>query len=235
MSIFVRIGSGIRSPTHSVARGTSVEANDSAVDREMLLAEFAALRAEILQRMSLQWNIFALQLTAAGVVFSFALSNPSHTGFLLILPIISFALAGRYVSQSLSIQRIGTYIREVLEAKSELHWEAWTKTRPPRRRTLTWLNPHFLTFPGTAVIALAWVAPYVWTSHNISVGKRVLIIVIWLIGIVVTALSFQLIARIVSRYWSESWRLRFSEFPANENGDHAISGETPLSPKNADD
>ena len=200
------------------------DAQVSAVDREMLLAEFAALRAEILQRMSMQWNIYALQLTAAGVVFSFALSNSSHTGFLLILPVISYALAGRYVSQSLAIQTIGTYIREVLEVrtKGELHWEAWSRSRPPRRRTLTWLNPHFLTFPGTAVIALAWVTPYVWASHNVSAGKHVLIIIVWLVGIVVTALSAQMIARIVSRYWSRSWRLKLNEFPMLENGDHAI-------------
>jgi hypothetical protein len=72
-----------------------MNSDNNAVDREMLLAEFAALRAEILQRTSLQWNIFALQLTAAGVVFSFALSSPSHTAFLLILPVITYALTGR--------------------------------------------------------------------------------------------------------------------------------------------
>ena len=214
-----------------------MDSDDSAVDREMLLAEFAALRAEILQRMSLRWNIFALQLTAAGVLFSFALGNPSHTGILLILPIISYALAGRYVSQTDSMQAIGTYIRKVLEAraKGELQWEGWLITRRPKRGTLTWLNPHFLIFPGTAVIALTWVAPYVWTSHNVSAGKRVLIIVIWLIGIVVTALSIRMIARMVFRYWSRPRRLRLGEFSTLEDGDHAISDEPPLSPKNGDD
>ena len=60
-------------------------------DREMLLAEFSALRAEMTNRQNLQWNVFALQVTAAGVIFSFALSNSNRTGFLLILPVITYA------------------------------------------------------------------------------------------------------------------------------------------------
>jgi hypothetical protein len=169
------------------------------VDRAIVMAEYDALRAEILQRFSLQWSMFALQLTAAGVIFSFSLSNPSHTGFLLILPLITYALTGRYVNQFFSIQRIARYIREVIEVKvnGDLHWETWLSLQPPRTRTLSWLNPLFLVFPGVAVIALAWVSPYVWEGSNASTSKRVLIVTVWLVGIIVTAVSFQLITRIV--------------------------------------
>lgn len=182
--------------------------DNKSIDHETLLAEFTALRAEILQRQNIQWNTFALQLTAAGVVFSFALSNPSHTGFLLILPVVTYALAGRYVSQSIGTEKVGIYIREVLDVKlkGQLHWEEWNKakewnkTQPTTVRTLTWINPLFLAFPGVAVIALAWAAPYVWASHNVSIGKRILVVIIWLIGVAITALSFQLISRIVSKH-----------------------------------
>jgi hypothetical protein len=187
-----------------------VSRDNRSIDHEMLLAEFAALRAEILQRQNMQWNMFALQLTAAGVVFSFALSNPSHAGFLLILPVVTYALTGRYVSQSLWTQKVATYIREVLEvrAKGQLHWEEWNKAQSVTARTLTWLNPLFLVFPGVAVIALAWVTPYVWANHSTPVGERVLIVIIWLVGVAVTALSFQLISRIVSKHWSRTLRRR---------------------------
>jgi hypothetical protein len=187
--------------------------DNKSIDHETLLAEFAALRAEILQRQNIQWNTFALQLTAAGVVFSFALSNPSHTGFLLILPVVTYALTGRYVSQSIGTEKVGIYIREVLEVKSDgqLHWEEWNKARewktePTRARTLNWINPLFLAFPGVAVISLAWVTPYVWTRHNVSIGERVLIITVWLIGAAITVLSFQLITRIISKHWRRPLR-----------------------------
>ena len=184
-----------------------MNSDDDATDGEMLLAEFAALRAEILQRTNMQWNIFALQLTAAGVVFSFALSNPSHTGFLLILPVITYALTGRYVSQYFGVQYAGAYIREVLEVRSKgkLNWEAWIRVQPPKVRALNWLNPLLIAFPGPAVIALASVTPYVWTSHNTSVGKRILLVTIWLLGVLITALSIRLITNIVSRHWPRAY------------------------------
>jgi hypothetical protein len=177
--------------------------DSKSVGQELLLAEFSALRAEILQRQNMQWNMFALQLTAAGVVFSFALSNPSHTGFLLILPVITYALTGRYVGHFISTQKLATYIREVLEVRAhgQLHWEAWHKGQPTATLVLTWLNPLFLVFPGVAVIAILWVAPYVWTGHSTSIGERVLIIIVWLVNVAITALSFQLIGRIASRHW----------------------------------
>lgn len=174
-----------------------MDQNSDSVDHEAIIAEFAALRAEILQRSNLQWNIFALQLTASGVVFSFALSNSTHIAILLILPVISYALTGRYVSQAFGTDRIATYIREVLEVKmnGELHWETWQRIQPLQSRALGWLSPLFLVFPGVAVIALASVAPYVWASSNTSASKRALIIIIWLVGVFVTVLSFQLTAR----------------------------------------
>src|SRR5690348_12310111 len=88
------------------------------VDRQTLLAEFSALRAEILQRTNIAWNVFALQVTAAGIIFSFALSKDTHTGFLLILPVITYAFSGRYTAQVAGVEKLGRYIREVLEVKA---------------------------------------------------------------------------------------------------------------------
>ncbi len=184
--------------------------SDNSADRETIMAEFTALRAEIVNRSNIQWNVFALQLTASGVVFSFALSNSSHIAILLIIPWITYALTGRYVSQGTGVHELGKYIREVLEVKmnGELHWETWRTIQPVQARALSWLNPLYLVFPGVAVIALASVAPYVWTSSNTSSSKRALIIVIWLIGVLVTALAFQLVARRVSIHKGQILRRR---------------------------
>jgi hypothetical protein len=173
-------------------------------NHEILIAEYQALRTEILQRSNTEWNIFALQLTAAAVVFSFALSSSSHTEFLLILPVVSYALSARYVSQAVAVQKLGKYIREVLEpkAKGQMLWESWNKTQPPvtRLRPLNWINPLYFVFPGVAITSIAWVAPDVWTDQNISIGKQILMATIWFIGIAITALSFWLIDRIVRKY-----------------------------------
>jgi hypothetical protein len=210
--------------------------DDDSVRRQINLAEFAALRAEIDNRANLSWNIFALQLTAAGVIFSFALSNPNHTGFLLILPLTTYAFTGRYLSQYLGNDNIGTYIREVLNPKmnGELLWEDWHNGRTARGpKALTWLNPLIIAFPGVATIALIWVAPYVWASANTYAAKRILIVAIWLLGILVTALSFQLIIRIVSRHWGRLGlnRARLKEDQAERKPDSPPSPPTaPRSP-----
>ena len=81
---------------------------------EVLLAEFSALRDEILQNLSMQWNTFVFQLTTTGIVFSFALTDKSRVGFLLIIPVVSYALGGRFLHGSRAIQEIGIYIRDEL-------------------------------------------------------------------------------------------------------------------------
>jgi hypothetical protein len=162
------------------------------------LAEFEALRAEILQISNSQWSILALQLTAAGVVFSFALSSAGHIGFLLILPVITYAFTGVYVDHHFEIQQVAAYIREVLEPKlgGHLHWETWLRRNPPKLQTRVWLHPLFLTFPAVAAVAIIWVSAYVWMSLSIPTGKRVLLIIIWFVGIFATLLSFQLIVKL---------------------------------------
>jgi hypothetical protein len=58
-------------------------ATDKELSAQAALAEFTALRAEIFQVFSMQWNIVALQLTATAVLFSFALTNHSRTASFL--------------------------------------------------------------------------------------------------------------------------------------------------------
>lgn len=216
---------------------TQMERSDKSTDNEILLAEFETLRTEILQRSNTQWNIFALQLTAAAVVFSFALSSSLHTGFLLVLPVVTYALSARYASHSLGIHKMGQYIRDVLEPRSggQLQWETWTKQQPMRSRTLNWLNPLYLTFPGVATVSLAWVAPYVWTSQDASLGKRILVIVIWLIGIAATLLSFQMITGVVSRHWLPAgWKRRIRSDRLSATGTGAGDGHSNIGNEHPD-
>jgi hypothetical protein len=190
-----------------------------------------------LQWTSMQWNIFALQLTASGVVFSFALQSFSRD-YLANLAVITYALTGRYVSQYFGVQNAGAYIREVIEvrAKGKLQWGAWIRVQPAKVRPLTWLNPLLIAFPGPAVIALASVASYVWTGHNTPVGKRILLVIIWLVDVLITALSIRLITRIVSRHWDRSWRQRLNELPVAVNKSGAAgSSETQPSQGNGGD
>jgi hypothetical protein len=77
------------------------------------LAEFTALRTEAFQAFSSEWTIVALQVTATGVLFSFALTN-HRTAFLLIVPAVSYVLSGLHLRNERVYSLIGKYIRLIL-------------------------------------------------------------------------------------------------------------------------
>jgi hypothetical protein len=65
------------------------------LDRQVLLAEFSALRAEVDRRANVQWTIFALYLGSAGVFASLAISTASDIALLLLIPLSSYMLGNR--------------------------------------------------------------------------------------------------------------------------------------------
>lgn len=70
------------------------------------LAEFAALRSEIENRVQCQQGFQTLQITAIAAIFSFALSQARYIGILLTVPAISYLFCGRFVAQHHGIMRI---------------------------------------------------------------------------------------------------------------------------------
>ena len=188
------------------------------------LAEFTALRAEILQSLQIQWNSFALQLTATGAIFSFALSSSSRTGLLLILPVVTYALSNYWVNNLTTLERIGRYIRDDLSGRvpGELKWERWLKedhagkhrqdlsgdkdkpsrlhsflgklVRWARKKNLPYL-PFPYIFPATSLAALAWTIPYIFSSNHVSDVTRSFLVIVWVFDFVITALSFRHLRR----------------------------------------
>jgi len=166
------------------------------------LAEFAALRAEILQSFQAQWNSFALQLTATAVIFSFSLSNTSRTGFLLILPVITYALSRQYQSNTAGIQRIAKYIMEELSPRvpGGLRWEEWLRQylssggqrsgRLGGRLRIGLHLPFPSIFPMVSMAAIAWTVPYILFSNHVSDLGRGFLIVICLVDSWLTGVSF---------------------------------------------
>lgn len=163
------------------------------------LAEFVALRAEILQSIQMQWNIFALQLIVTAAVFSFSLSSSSRTGFLLILPFITYFLSARYLAMSYALQNLGSYIMDELSSRvpGGLHWEAWYKQHSSayHKPLLGWFTPLPIIFPGTSVVAILWVAPYVWLGGHISDSRRIGLGIAWCLSLAFTAVSLYMFRR----------------------------------------
>src|SRR5579859_4948694 len=82
------------------------------------LAEYQALRAEILNRFNVQHQLFSLAIIAAGTIFVASIQNPNPTvGAILILgyPVLSLFLAAGWGHQDRRVWQAGTYIRERIE------------------------------------------------------------------------------------------------------------------------
>jgi hypothetical protein len=134
-------------------------------DPQILLAEYTALRAEIERRSTTQWNIFALQITAAGAVTGLAISAMSNLALLLIVPMVSYTLGNRYILHDFHLKLIRRYLRESLSGRlnDQLQWDGWRSrelaAEDATRRWFTatgWtvLHPTRLAFEGVAVLAL---------------------------------------------------------------------------------
>jgi hypothetical protein len=91
--------------------------------REVRLAEYAALRAEILARTGQQETLVTANLTIAAAIAAFVIGQAhSPTGALLLIPSTSLALAGFWITHMVHISRIGEYIRQDLWVW-KLSWE----------------------------------------------------------------------------------------------------------------
>jgi hypothetical protein len=183
------------------------------------LAEFVALRQEIDRRSTIQHNLFALQLSASAVIFSFALSQTGRSGFLLIIPVSTFMLTARYVDQMYGIQNVGWYIRHVLAPKipGGLEWEEWIHgegdagATPHRSRAAQFSHTRrraalVVSFPAIALGALVWSAPTVfWLTHRLPVDERSALIVTWILGLAATISALQMILHAIGLASSSSW------------------------------
>jgi hypothetical protein len=169
------------------------------------LAEFTSLRAEILLRQGFQASLFTFQLTSAAGLFSFALSDASHTPLLLVLPFTSYLLGWRYVLHYLATQNMGAYIADHLSNKvgGGLHWEQWISNEPSRVQRRFFVHPVRMAFPGVAVAAIVWVAVYLAKSigSTISWTTGVTLLVFLAVDLMITIESVRAVY-IASSKWS---------------------------------
>jgi hypothetical protein len=165
-------------------------ATDKELYAQAAVAEFTALRTEALQAFSMEWTIIAFQLTATGALFSFALTSHSRTGFLLIVPIVSYVLSGRYLRNDRIFIMIGVYIRTDLRFRIHgLDFEKWYKEFPNPTHFLQSLAYGPSVFSGISFVSLAWVVPYILFAHKISEFSRWMLGIVWVLDFTATVIS----------------------------------------------
>ncbi len=115
--------------------------------------EYDALRNEIAQRSKFQHNVYLANLAVAGALITLAFDSHWHQAF-LVVPILSFGLFINYLSEALSIGRIGRYLEDHFDSPWQKHPErrfSWLKSS---MRLLTFSLSNLVNFVGIPLIAL---------------------------------------------------------------------------------
>ena len=156
-----------------LANQTSSPKNAPEADAFML-AEYNALREEVLKRVELQQQILSLTLIVFGTILTFGLQVHSAS-IILLYPTLSFFLAATWAHDGRTVMKIGIYIRDQVEAKiggNTFGWEHRARRRQKPRGKLTFLSAggvfagglNFMSargvFASTALLATLLAIPF---------------------------------------------------------------------------
>jgi hypothetical protein len=97
--------------------GEDMRSEDKPVAMNAVLAEFNALRAEILFRATSQATLIQINVTAAGTIAVFALANANFRLAMIVIPILSPVLGILWLDHDATIKKLGDFIeREIKPA-----------------------------------------------------------------------------------------------------------------------
>jgi len=124
-------------------------------DNDALLAEYQALRAEILSRQSIQHQILSLAILAIGTLITVGIQS-HQAAIVLLYPVFAFFLATAWRSQDRGISQIGEYIRVRIEkALPPMDWEGFAaQARKKRKKVSFTIFAASGIFLGTEILSI---------------------------------------------------------------------------------
>ena len=96
-------------------QAAGIQNEDKPVAMNALLAEFNAMRSEIIFRATSQSTLMQINLTAAAAITSFALANQKYIMAMIIIPILSPALGIFWLDHDATIMKLGMFIEEKIK------------------------------------------------------------------------------------------------------------------------
>ena len=121
------------------------------------MAEFSALRSEILDLNNAQRALISLNLTASATLTGFAVAGDRRAGLMVVVAFLSSTLGLLYINYARAIRRAGDYIWERLSGDLDMEWELWLRTRKTKEKlwgVLEQTVPTGLIFFAPAVAGL---------------------------------------------------------------------------------
>ena len=128
---------------------------DSPEKTQFIIAQYNALRAEIMKRSGFRYQILSLTLVIAGSILTFGLQPTSQPQVFFVYPILGCFLAAIWAHNVTSPRRLATFIRQNIESRFD-GW-GWETEMETKGYTMSWLSGIIASsgiFLGTELIAL---------------------------------------------------------------------------------
>jgi len=106
------------------------------IDSPLLVAEYSALRDEILKRIEFQHQLVSLTLIVAGTFLTIGVQANVPSSALLVYPILALFLAAGWAQDDVRINQLSVYIREKIE--KHLGGFGWENYRQAERVYSRW-------------------------------------------------------------------------------------------------
>jgi hypothetical protein len=125
---------------------------------QVVLHEYDALRAEILKRIEIMYQISTLALIAPATLFAFGLGT-QNASVILVYPVLALFLSLLWGNYDRNCRRLGFYIKTHIEShfpEDTLCWEHYMHTNRSKRLLFDWgnLGATLGIFAGSEILAL---------------------------------------------------------------------------------
>jgi hypothetical protein len=148
---------GLRPEQKDVHTATNVSSPELL---QVVLHEYDALRAEILKRIEIMYQISALALLAPATLFAFGLGT-QNASVILIYPLLALFLSILWANYDRRCRQIGFYIKTQIETRFEegiMCWEHYMDTNRSKHLLFDWGN--------------------LWATFGILIGSEILALVV---------------------------------------------------------
>ncbi len=150
------------------------EKNAVSNDTSLLLAQYHALRAEVLQRQEMENQLATFTVIVFGTILGIGFQNQAAIPLILLYPSLALFFAVNWAHSEYRVRQIGIFIRDQIEAivgANNMGWEHYMAT--VNRRSLYTLATRgiFITTELLAIVVGISVAPLNSTFIALLLGQ----------------------------------------------------------------
>ena len=157
-----------------------------------LLHEYDALRAEVLKRIEIMYQISTIALIGPGTLFAFGLQT-KNASLILLYPLFSMLLAIMWSNYDRRCRQLGSYIKGQIEARfgeEIMGWEHFMDSSRSKHWFFDWGNlwASLGIFVGTEILALVVGIPMVAATKSGTILPLYLLLATTILSIIITSL-----------------------------------------------